>query len=50
VAESKISIPEDASRNGEATAESRKLRWQAAARALRHPQFPIFFQWTTYFL
>ena len=43
VAESKISIQKDASRNGEATAESRKLRWQAVARALRHRNFQLFF-------
>ena len=43
VAESKISIQKDASRNGEAAAESRKLRWQAVARALRHRNFQLFF-------
>ena len=43
VAESKIPIPENASTNGGATAESGGLRWQAAGRALRHRNFQLFF-------
>ena len=43
VAEPKTSIQENASGNGEPSAESRKLRWQAAGRALRHRNFQLFF-------
>jgi MFS family permease len=43
VAESKPSIEGNVSRNGEAAAQSRGLRWQAAWRALRHRNFQLFF-------
>jgi len=43
VPESKVPIQEDASASVEQTAESRKLRWQAAGRALRHRNFQLFF-------
>src|ERR1035441_2454365 len=43
VAESKLPIPENAAASGEPTAESPKLRWQAAGRALRHRNFQLFF-------
>src|ERR1700726_3777572 len=44
VAEAKTPIPENASRTGTGPApESRKMRWQAAGRALRHRNFQLFF-------
>ena len=42
MAEPKTSIQEN-SANGEATLASRRLRWQAAGRALRHRNFQLFF-------
>lgn len=43
VAEPKISIQDNASGNSEASPEGRRLRWQAAGRALRHRNFQLFF-------
>src|SRR3984893_18360970 len=43
VAEAKTSIQEDASGPGAASAGSRKRRWLAAGRALRHRNFQLFF-------
>jgi MFS family permease len=43
VAESKVPTQENASASAERTAESRRLRWQAAGRALRHRNFQLFF-------
>jgi len=43
VAESKVTIQENASASGGQAAESRTLRWQAAGRALRHRNFQLFF-------
>ena len=43
MAEAKISIPENAASGAGPAPESRKLRWQAAGRALRHRNFQLFF-------
>jgi MFS family permease len=43
VAEAKIPIPENAASGAEPAPKSRKLRWHAAGRALRHRNFQLFF-------
>jgi MFS family permease len=43
VAERKASIQQNESGNGGPTAESRRLPWHAAGRALRHRNFQLFF-------
>ena len=43
MAESKVPIQENASVSGGPLPESRRLRWQAAGRALRHRNFQLFF-------